>query len=166
MKNKAQKIVVASLISALICVATMIIKIPTPLKGYVNAGDGFILVGASLLSPTYSFLSAAIGSALADVLSGYTTYAPATFLIKGLMGLVTTLILLKLKEKNCKFIMKLIPAILAEVIMVLGYFIFEGILYGFGPSAVNIIPNVFQGIAGIIIGLSLMGIFEKKKIKL
>ncbi|MBR0536371.1 MAG: ECF transporter S component [Clostridia bacterium] len=166
MKNKAQKIVVASLISALICVATMIIKIPTPLKGYVNAGDGFILVGASLLSPAYSFLSAAIGSALADVLSGYTTYAPATFLIKGLMGLVTTLILLKLKEKNCKFIMKLIPAILAEVIMVLGYFIFEGILYGFGPSAVNIIPNVFQGIAGIIIGLSLMGIFEKKKIKL
>ena len=126
MKNKAQKIVIASLISALICVATMIIKIPTPLKGYVNAGDGFILVGASLLSPTYSFLSAAIGSALADVLSGYTTYAPATFLIKGLMGLVTTLILLKLKEKNCKFIMKLIPAILAEVIMVLGYFIFEG----------------------------------------
>lgn len=166
MKNKAQKIVIASLISALICVATMIIKIPTPLKGYVNAGDGFILVGASLLSPAYSFLSAAIGSALADVLSGYTTYAPATFLIKGLMGLVTTLILLKLKEKNCKFIMKLIPAILAEVIMVLGYFIFEGILYGFGPSAVNIIPNVFQGIAGIIIGLSLMGIFEKKKIKL
>ena len=166
MKNKAQKIVIASLISALICVATMIIKIPTPLKGYVNAGDGFILVGASLLSPTYSFLSAAIGSALADVLSGYTTYAPATFLIKGLMGLVTTLILLKLKEKNCRFIMKLIPAILAEVIMVLGYFIFEGILYGFGPSAVNIIPNVFQGIAGIIIGLSLMRIFEKNKIKL
>ncbi len=166
MKNKAQKIVVASLLAALICVATMIIKIPTPLKGYVNAGDGFILLGASMLSPAFSFLAAAIGSALADILSGYTSYALATFVIKGLMGLSTTLILAYLKKKNSKGILKIIPAILAEVIMVLGYFVFEGFLYGFGPSAVNIIPNVLQGVAGIVIGLALMGVFKKHKIKL
>ncbi len=166
MKNKAQKIVIASLLAALICVATMIIKIPTPLKGYVNAGDGFIILGASMLPPAFSFLAAAIGSALADVLSGYTSYALATFIIKGLMGLSTTLILTYLKKKNSKGILKIIPAALAEVIMVLGYFVFEGFLYGFGPSAVNIIPNILQGVAGIVIGLALIGIFEKNKIKL
>ncbi len=166
MKNKVQKIVVAALLSALICVATMIIKIPTPLKGYVNAGDGFILLGASILSPAYAFLAGGLGSALADVLSGYSSYALATFVIKGLMALFAALILKKLKESNSKGILKIIPALVAEIIMVLGYFVYEGFLYGFGPSAVNIIPNLFQGVAGIIIGLTLIGVFDKYKIKL
>ena len=166
MKNKVQKIVVASLIAALICVATMIIKIPTPLKGYVNAGDGFILLGAAVLSPAYAFLAGGLGSALADVLSGYSSYAPANFIIKGLMALAAALILKKLKESNSKGVLKIIPAVVAEIIMVLGYFVYEGFLYGFGPSAVNIIPNLLQGVAGIIIGLTLIGVFDKYKIKL
>ncbi len=166
MKNKVQRVVVAALLSALICVATMVIKIPTPLKGYVNAGDGFILLGAALLSPTYAFLAGGLGSALADILSGYSSYAPATFVIKGLMALVAALIIKNLKESNSKGILKIIPALVAEIIMVLGYFVYEGFLYGFGPSAVNIIPNLLQGVAGIIIGLTLIGFFEKNKIKL
>ena len=166
MKNKVQKIVVAALLSALICVATMIIKIPTPLKGYVNAGDGFILLGSALLSPAYAFLAAGLGSALADVLSGYSSYALATFVIKGLMALAAALILKKLKDSNSKGFLKIIPAVVAEFIMVLGYFVYEGFLYGFGPSAVNIIPNLLQGVAGIIIGLTLIGVFDKYKIKL
>jgi len=166
MKNKVQRVVVAALLSALICVATMVIKIPTPLKGYVNAGDGFILLGAALLSPTYAFLAGGLGSALADILSGYSSYAPATFVIKGLMALVAALIIKKLKESNSKGILKIIPALVAEIIMVLGYFVYEGFLYGFGPSAVNIIPNLLQGVAGIIIGLTLIGVFDKYKIKL
>ena len=48
--------------------------------------------------------------------------------------------------------------------MVAGYFIFEGFLYGFGPSLVNIPANVIQGIAGLIIGTILVKIFEKSKI--
>ena len=39
-------------------------------------------------SPVYAFVSAGLGSALADVFSGYLVYAPATFVIKGLMALV------------------------------------------------------------------------------
>jgi uncharacterized membrane protein len=166
MKNKVQKIVVAALLSALICVATMIIKIPTPLKGYVNAGDGFILLGSALLSPAYAFLAGGLGSALADVLSGYSSYALATFVVKGLMALAAALILKKLKESNSKGVLKIIPAVVAEIIMVLGYFVYEGFLYGFGPSAVNIIPNLLQGVVGIIIGLTLIGVFDKYKIKL
>lgn len=166
MKNKVQKIVITALIAALICVATMIIKIPTPLKGYVNAGDGFILLGAAVLSPAYAFLAGGLGSALADVLSGYSSYALATFVVKGLMALAAALILKKLKENNSKGVLKIIPAVVAEIIMVLGYFVYEGFLYGFGPSAVNIIPNLLQGVAGIIIGLTLIGVFDKYKIKL
>ena len=75
------------MLAALCCVATMIIKIPSPLKGYLNLGDCIVLLSGFMLSPLYGFLAAGIGSALADVFSGYVVYAPATFLIKGLMAL-------------------------------------------------------------------------------
>ena len=48
--------------------------------------------------------------------------------------------------------------------MVFGYYVFEGFLYGFGASLVNIPANAVQGVAGLIIGTILVKIFEKSKI--
>ena len=69
--NTTQRIVMAALLAALTCVATMIIKIPSPLKGYLNLGDCVVLLAGWMLSPTYGFLAAGLGSALADTFSGY-----------------------------------------------------------------------------------------------
>ena len=85
---KTKKLVIAALMAALACVVTMIVKVPSPLKGYVNLGDCIVLIAGWILSPVYGFMAAAIGSAMADVFSGYVLYAPATFAIKGLMALV------------------------------------------------------------------------------
>ena len=164
MKTRSQKIAVAAMFAALACVATMIIKIPTPLKGYVKLGDCVVLLCGSMLSPVYAFLAAAIGSALADVLSGYMAYAPITFLIKGLMALVVFALFKLINKKGLKQPIKILPLVLAEVIMVGGYFIFEGFLYGFVPSAANIPANAIQGVAGIIFGFVLIKAFEKIKL--
>ena len=43
-------------------------------------------------------------------------------------------------------------------------FLFEGVLYGFVPSLVNIPANGIQGFAGLIIGIILIRVFEKNKI--
>jgi uncharacterized membrane protein len=56
---------------------------------------------------------------------------------------------------------RIISGITAEIIMVLGYFVFEGFMYGFAPSAVNIPANAVQGVAGIILGVILAKIFDK-----
>ena len=161
MHSKNKKIVLTALMAALICVATMIIKIPSPLGGYINLGDCLVLVSGWVLSPVYGFLAAGIGSALADLLSGYALYAPATFIIKGCMALVAFGIFKLLKNKTRKLPARLIGGILAEIVMVGGYFVFEGFLYGFGASLVNIPPNCIQGVAGIVIGLLLVKVFEK-----
>ena len=50
--------------------------------------------------------------------------------------------------------------------MVLGYYIFEGFMYGFAESIVNVPANAVQGIAGLVLGFVLIKIFEKTKIKL
>ena len=166
MNTKTKKIVIAALFAALTCVATMIIKIPSPLKGYINLGDCMVLLAGWMRSPFYGYLAAGLGSALADVFSGYTTYAPATFVIKGLMALIAFYGFKFLNNKLGNLPSRIISGIVAEIIMILGYYVFEGFLYGFAASLVNIPPNGVQGIAGLIIGVILIKAFEKRKITL
>lgn len=166
MNSRTKKIVMAALMAALACVATMIIKIPSPLKGYLNLGDCIVLVSGWMLSPTYGFLAAGLGSALADVFSGYVTYAPATFVIKGTMAFIAFYGFKLLHKKLGDLPSRIVSGIVAEIVMILGYFVFEGFLYGFIPSAINIPANGVQGIAGLIIGVILIKVFEKSKITL
>ena len=164
MKTNTQKIVTSSMIAALCCVATMIIKIPSPLKGYLNLGDCVVLISGWLLSPAYGFAAAGIGSALADVFSGYLVYAPATLVIKGIMAIVAHYCFKGIHNKLGNTPSRIIGGALAEIEMIVGYFVFEGFMYGFVPSVVNIPANAVQGVAGLIIGLILVKIFEKSKI--
>ena len=162
--NTTKKVVTASMLAALVCVATMIIKIPSPLKGYINLGDCVVLLAGWSLSPLYGFLAAGIGSALADVFSGYIAYAPATFVIKGLMAIIAYFGFHLLHKRLCVFLSRILSGSISEIIMILGYFVFEGFLYGFIPSLVNIPANAVQGVAGLIIGTMLIKVFEKNKI--
>ncbi len=161
MRSKTQKIVLAALLAALVCVATMIVKIPSPMKGYINLGDCIVLVAGWMLSPWYAFLAAGLGSALADLFSGYVIYAPATFFIKGGMALIAFALFRLLKKGTGKFAARLVGGVSAEIWMVLGYFVFEGFLYGFVPSLVNIPANAVQGVAGVVIGCVLIKLLEK-----
>ena len=166
MKTRTKKIVMAALLASLTCVATMIIKIPSPLKGYLNLGDCIVLVAGWILSPTYGFLAAGLGSALADIFSGYVVYAPATFVIKGIMALVAYYGFKMLRKKIGNLPSRIISGVFAEIIMILGYFVFEGFMYGFVPSLINIPANSMQAIANLIIGVILIKVFEKNKITL
>lgn len=162
-KNSTQRIVIAALLAALTCVATIIIKIPSPLNGYLNFGDCVVLLAGWTLSPVYGFLAAGLGSALADLFSGYVVYAPATFVIKGLMAPVAYYSFKALNKRLGSLPSRIISGITAEAVMILGFFVFEGFLYGFGPSAVNIPANGFQGFSGLILGCILVNVFEKSK---
>jgi len=55
---------------ALTCIATMLIQIPIPL-GYAHLGDSVILITAYLFGPVVGALAGGIGSAMADILTGY-----------------------------------------------------------------------------------------------
>ena len=114
MNESTKKIVMTALFSALTCVATMIIKIPSPLKGYINLGDCIVLLAGWMLSPVYGFIAAGLGSALADLFSGYVIYVPATFLIKGLMAIFVTWLGMNV------FVIRLVAAVL---VIVANYFI-------------------------------------------
>ncbi len=162
--NTTKRVAVSAMFAALCCVAKVMIKIPSPLKGYLNLGDCVVLLSGWLLPPAYGFLAAGIGSALADVFSGYVVYAPATFVIKGLMALIAFKGFAEFSRLRNQTAGRVISGALAEVLMIAGYYVFEGFLYGWLPSAVNILPNAVQGAVGLVLGIVLVRLFVKNRI--
>ena len=164
MKINVKKLVFAALIAALACVATLVIHIPSPLGGYINLGDCIVLAGGWLLGPVYGFFAAGIGSALADVFLGYFIYAPATFIIKGLVAVLACVLFKSFGKIKNKMLLYIICGVAAESVMVAGYYLFEGFMYGFVASLVNIPPNVIQGVVGVVAGALLAVVMSKTRI--
>ena len=150
------QVVLVALFAALICVATMLVQIPIPATGgYVNLGDGVILIAAFLMQPVYAVAAAGLGSMLADLLAGYVSFAPGTLVIKAGVALIGALVFKALgKEKKgvAALPAMIIAGMCAEALMVLGYFFYEAVVLGVGAGAVGgILGNVGQGIAGIAV---------------
>ena len=158
--KKVRKLVVSALMAALTYVATMVIRIPSPMDGYVNLGDCFVLLSGWLLGPWYG--AAGIGSMLTDLLSGYGYYAPGTFVIKGLDALVAALIF---KAMGRTSVAAIVSGLVGEIIMVVGYFGYAALLLGKGIGAAASIPgNLVQAAMGLVIGFVLLKITQKTRI--
>lgn len=156
---KLRKLVMTALLMALTCVATMVIQVPSPMNGYVNLGDCIVLISGWLLGPVWGFAAGGIGSALADLLSGYAHYIPGTLIIKGLMSVMAALIA---GSSAGHALRRTISAAAAEIWMVAGYFIYASLLLGKGLAAAASIPgNLIQGVFGLAAGLVLYMVLER-----
>lgn len=157
MNTNLKKLVMTALFAALACVATMVIRIPTPgTGGYIHPGDAVVILSGILLEPTYGFLAGGIGSALADLLGGYFIYVPITFLIKGLIALLSGLIYQQMTAtKRTRYTAVILSGIIDIILVTGGYFLCESILYGAAAAAASIFPNVIQGFGGLILSVIL-----------
>lgn len=160
--KKIRKLVISALMAALVCVATMVVRIPTPTNGYVNLGDCFVLLSGWLLGPWWGGAAAGIGSMLTDLFAGYTSFAPGTFLIKGLMAVMAYFLYTAMKKSSAGAI---VSGVAAELWMAGGYFVYEALAlqYGIG-AAVGIPSNLVQGAVGLVVGFILLKIFQKAHI--
>ncbi len=165
-REQLLKLCFSGMFAALICVATILIRIPAPLgEGFLNLGDCFILIAAWTVGPWYGFAAGAIGSALADIFGGAPLYAPGTFVIKGLIALTAALIFHALSSKSSKLrvLGLIIGALVGEAVMVAGYYLYDAVIlgYGFVPTLVNVPQNLIQGALGAVIGVVLMPVILK-----
>ncbi|MBQ2954518.1 MAG: ECF transporter S component [Clostridia bacterium] len=143
-----KKLTFTGLMAALVCVLTMFPHIPIPAgSGYIHLGDGVILLAVMLVGPL-AIPAAAIGSMLADLFSGFALYAPATFVIKGLVALIAWLM-----YRRGSIARTVLAFILAEAAMVAGYFTFEWFVAR-EYAVVDILGNTIQGISGVALGVA------------
>lgn len=165
-KSKVKKLCAAAMFAALVCVGTVLIVIPVPMGGFVNFGDCFILVAAWTLGPFYGFAAGSIGSALADIFTGYAMYAPATFIIKGLIAVVAAISARALvSKKGSKKLGYIIGAVLGELVMIAGYYLYNALVmgYGFYGAALTLHYDAIQAAAGVVMSFVLITIIGRVK---
>ncbi len=127
-----------------------------------NLGDCFVLLAGFCLGPVYGGLAGGIGSAMTDLLGGYFHYVPATLIIKFLMALAAALIAKALKKRVSSPVSYTVAAVVGELIMIGGYFLYELCLYG--AAAVGSIPgNAVQAVAGLVSSVIIVLILDKKQ---
>lgn len=157
--EKIKRLALHGVFTAMIAVLTLFASIPLPAGNggaYLNAGDAAIYAASYLLGPLGGALTAAIGSAMADVLHGALVYSPATFVIKGLMGLIAGLIF---KRSRC------LAAPVSGLVMPAGYFAFELALYGIGTALFGLWTNAIQYAFGVIAGTLLVIALKKAGVR-
>ena len=129
---KTNEMTLTATMSALIFIATFVPKIPIPL-GYAHLGDAAIFLTVILCGRKIGILSGVIGSALADLLSGFPIWILPTILIKSVM----VEIFFRLRNKNI-----LLALVVASFFMTLGYTFAGGILYDSLSAGVASTPGL------------------------
>ncbi len=162
MKISIKKIVLTALMIALVFLITYLpfLHIPSPIaQGYFNVGDAAIMITAILLGRSSGFIAGAIGSALADLVYGAFYFAPITFIVKGVEGLVIGAIANKKGKGTPSAARKLIAFAVGALVMVAGYFIFEMTVIRFifdktlaiTAIAAELPGNLIQGAVSVIL---------------
>ena len=180
-KSKALFVAITGVMIALETISTILVSIRIPAtQGYFNLGEMVIYLAAILFGPMVGFLTGAIGASLADLILGYTIFAPATFIIKGFEGYIVGYLYKKLikneKANNPMAYIKFKPEISTRkqmvaiifstlnggAIMVTGYFVYE-ILIGISIAAalVEIPVNIIQCLIGAIMTVFLAPTVKK-----
>ena len=159
-RSTTKELVITGLSIALVFVATCFINIRLPIGqgGLIHLGNVPLFLVAIILDKKIGAAAGAVGMGLFDLMGGWTPWAPATFIIVGLMGYTVGWIA---EHKND--MMGYILAIVAAcAIKIVGYYIAEALIYGNWIQPVMSIPgNLIQiGVAAVVV-LPIVGVLKK-----
>lgn len=146
------KVAVVAVLTAVVVVFTLVIRIPTT-KGYLNLCDVAICFIAFTFGPVSAFLAAGLGTAIADLISGYAQWAPISFIVHGIEGLLIALIVRKQPLSKMRILLAAIGCVLT---VSLGYFVLSALFIStVAVAAAEIPPNMIQAGVGVVFGLAL-----------
>ncbi len=149
-----------ALFIAFTAVATFI-HIPGPGTSYFNLGELAIYSIALVFGGKAGGIAGGVGSAMADLILGYSIWAPFTFVIKGLEGFVVGKI-----SKEGNLMRNILAIIVGGHIMIIGYAITKGIIYSWAivlpEIGIDYGQMIIGGIAAIIIAKKLNKYLKKR----
>lgn len=144
---------ITALFIALTYVFTAFLNIRLPIAangGLIHLGNVPLFLCAILFGKKSGAIAGGVGMGLFDLLSGWTAWAPFTFIIVAFMGFTVGAI----TEKRHGFGWNVLAIAVAAIIKVAGYYIAEVILYGNWLAPVTSIPgNLVQVVVAAIIVL-------------
>jgi len=164
-KVKVKDMVVTALLISLVFVATAFINIKLPLLssgGLVHLGTGMLFISAIVFGKEKAAIAGAVGMAIFDLTGVWALWAPFTFIVRGAMAYVMGAIIYSNNKKGNSIIFNILGIVVSGAVMIVGYYITEGILYGNWLSPVASIPgNLTQIVVGALIALPIAKILKK-----
>jgi uncharacterized membrane protein len=149
---KTRQVASIGIMGALTTIATMIFVFPIPAtSGYFNLGDTIVMITSLTFGPLVGAIAGGLGSGLADLLGGWYNWVIFTTIIKGIEGYVTGTIVRRSSQRNLRNV--IIAWAVGGALMVLGYFIVQVFMYGFGAAVVEAPFNLVQMLASGVIGI-------------
>lgn len=151
--------------AALVCIMTMVIQIPIPL-GYAHLGDAFILLAVLFAGRRTGIWAGGIGSALADLLTGYAYWAIPTFVIKALMAYFVGKI--AYQDDTCTLFSgrAFVAAVVGMAWMVFGYTVAGAFLYGGLAAGLASTPGLaMKGVLNVAVFYGVGALLEKAKLR-
>lgn len=138
---------IAAICAGAVTCATLL-SVPMPgFRLYFNLGEGIIYSVALIFGGPAGALCGGMGAALADLLLGYTLWAPFTFCIKAAEGYIVG----KMAPRGTKSAL-----FCGAVIMVTAYTLMASVLYGRAAAPVELFTDIIQSGIGIICALFLV----------
>jgi uncharacterized membrane protein len=164
-KSKIRDMVETALLISLVFVATAFINIKLPILssgGLVHLGTGMLFISAIVFGKEKAAIAGAIGMAIFDLSSGWALWAPFTFVVRGAMGYVMGAIVYSNNKKGNSIIFNILGILVSGAVMIVGYYITEGIIYGNWLTPVASIPgNLTQILVGSVLGLPIAKILKR-----
>lgn len=155
-KPTASLIPLIAIMTAVTTVCTMLVKIPTFGRGYLNLSDTMIYFSSYAFGPWVGGIIGGLGPALSDLISGYPQWAIFTLVIDGIQAIIVGLTVRQFKPASM-----IIGSVVAGLWKVLGYFIAGVVLSGLAASLADVPGNLLQAGVGIVIGIALFSAVRK-----
>lgn len=174
-QRTSTRLAITAIFTAFVTAVTMVFSINVPqTKGFFNIGETMVYTSAFLFGPFVGSFSGGVGSMLADLLLGYSLYAPATLVIKACEGGIIGFLARKrfkfgssVHWKVFTFIVGLVVGILLSSIGSLYYSgsvdLYLGIPPPQNPTLTFFVPQILWYALGVLVLLliTLMGfVFE------
>ena len=158
--SKLKTLILTGILTSMIFVFTAYIHIPS-FNGYIHIGDGILYLAAVLLPTPYAMFAGGVGAVLADCLTGYAVWAPASFVIK-----IITVLFFSAKEARIVRKRNLLALLPAAAICIGGYYLYEGLIFGnFISPLYGLIGNLMQAIFSSILFVAAGLAFDKAGVK-
>ena len=168
-----RRIAIAGVLAAMTVVATAFTKIPISFaQGYFNLGDTVVLTAGVLFGSYTGALAGAVGSALADILTGSYIFAPITLVVKGVEGYVAGRLSGRgpVNGGGAKKPALALALASGACVMVVGYFIAEAVVlslfdrtFGLAAAVAELPVNIAQGgLSAALARLAIEGLRRSK----
>ena len=169
---KTIDIVQVSLMAAITFIATSVIHFPT-FMGVLHFGDSMIFLAAILFGRKKAAIASAVGMCLFDLMAGYTTWAPFTFVIKGMMAYIAGTIAYRSGYNGDNSLNNILAFVVSGIFMIAAYYLGGAVILTFISKeftftkalivALKDIPtNILQVIGGIVLALPLVAALKGK----